>query len=626
MMVSKKVLAVLLIAALLLPSMAFAKDNVKIAKVLDFSGDVQVKKGGDKLFKVFKNMGLTQGDTIVTGRDGKTTIELDKDKEVVIGPDTQLLISELVSSIKAESGKTSLNLLGGKVMVNIKEKLKGDSKFEIKTPTSVMGVRGTTFYVNVDPMNGRTYLGVFDGVVWAGNRNEQGTETGSTTEIYANEQMSFDGTSSNGSRAPQPLNINDMDSFGLEELVNQLGNNPEQINVPDLTAKLEQIRNLINEKKQQEAQRRQQREQQQQQQASQKRVSYGNTTQPANPASPPPVVYEPVPTPEPENPPVEDGPRIIGSTEAKYFVDTYINVYFKVELNRDELVEIINKSFEPNSSEGKYHLIKRESPYNYYWDDYWDYYLEDGLLSISSEYLQSTHYAGKTRASLELLFASGKKISLTINFTEPNPLNLMDTKLLSDHQTVEFTFDAEVYGIDPFTSDFSYLENRIYHSQINDVFLPVHTVNSIKSVQVNGNKLLLTFNKSFIGEHNRFLFVEELWGQGIVTGPLNAGGMGEPFNIPLYNFIEAVVFALPYNDQEIGGVSYSACNDTGCESLTGIEQNISYEPLLEGYTNIHVSNSFLWNLIEGYDYVEIYTVILNEQLHLFTIDLNDPLS
>lgn len=164
----RKLLLLLLVFTLLLPNIAIAKakDTAKIAKVLELSGDVQVKKGGgEKKFKAFKNMGLTQGDTIITGLDGKVTIELDKDKEVVIGSSTQLVISELVSSIKAESGKTSLNLLGGKVTVNVKEKLKGDSKFQIKTPTSVMGVRGTFFHVAVNPGNGETYLAVAAGVV-----------------------------------------------------------------------------------------------------------------------------------------------------------------------------------------------------------------------------------------------------------------------------------------------------------------------------------------------------------------------------------------------------------------------------------------------------------------------------
>jgi hypothetical protein len=43
---------------------------------------------------------------------------------------------------------TILDLAIGKVMVHV-EKLKGNSRFEVRTPTALTGVRGTTFEVTV---------------------------------------------------------------------------------------------------------------------------------------------------------------------------------------------------------------------------------------------------------------------------------------------------------------------------------------------------------------------------------------------------------------------------------------------------------------------------------------------
>ncbi|MBI4711294.1 MAG: FecR domain-containing protein, partial [Candidatus Omnitrophica bacterium] len=43
---------------------------------------------------------------------------------------------------------TLLDLALGKIVVDV-EKLKGNSKFEVRTPTALSGVRGTTFEVTV---------------------------------------------------------------------------------------------------------------------------------------------------------------------------------------------------------------------------------------------------------------------------------------------------------------------------------------------------------------------------------------------------------------------------------------------------------------------------------------------
>ena len=53
--------------------------------------------------------------------------------------------------LDAQSGEkvTLLDLAIGKVLVYA-EKLRGDSKFEVKTPTATTGVRGTVFEVSVE--------------------------------------------------------------------------------------------------------------------------------------------------------------------------------------------------------------------------------------------------------------------------------------------------------------------------------------------------------------------------------------------------------------------------------------------------------------------------------------------
>ena len=185
MKLSRVLVAAVLILCLIVPQAIFAKDYAKVGKVLELSGTVQMKKGGgEKQFSVFKNMSFTQGDTFTTGRKSSLKLQVDDNKEVTVAADTKLVISELLSSIKSESGKTTLSLVGGKVKVKITKKLDGDSRFNVKTPTAIMGVMGTEFYVYYDGLG--TWVGVLEGQVRIDLSNQEDGEP-----IFVNPDESF---------------------------------------------------------------------------------------------------------------------------------------------------------------------------------------------------------------------------------------------------------------------------------------------------------------------------------------------------------------------------------------------------------------------------------------------------
>lgn len=158
-------LLLLVITCLIFPNATYAKDMKKAGKIVEISGQVEVQKSkGKKTFKAFKNMAFTQGDTIITGAKSSAKLHIDNNKQVEVSANTKLVIKELLSSVKAKSGKTDLTLSGGKVKVKISKKLEGESKFDVQTPNAIMGVMGTEFYVYYDA-NGETWVGVLEGVV-----------------------------------------------------------------------------------------------------------------------------------------------------------------------------------------------------------------------------------------------------------------------------------------------------------------------------------------------------------------------------------------------------------------------------------------------------------------------------
>lgn len=147
----KRGMLYILIAALLLsliPAAVFA-DNSRTATVQELYGSVKVKMvTSEKEIKAFKGMRLNEGDTILTGKDSKAVLRLDQDKEIVIAANTQAVLTKIGS--KGASTDTVITIVTGGVGNKVEKKLDKDSKYKIKTPTAVMGVRGTEFYVQVE--------------------------------------------------------------------------------------------------------------------------------------------------------------------------------------------------------------------------------------------------------------------------------------------------------------------------------------------------------------------------------------------------------------------------------------------------------------------------------------------
>lgn len=125
----------------------------RVAEISDIQGDVQFRKSGTTEWKgAEKGMLLLEGDAIKTGVASKAKILLDKAGEtgqLDMAPNSQLRLETLKKDPATQDKTTLLDLALGKVLVKA-EKLKGNSSFQVKTPTSICGVRGTTFEVSVD--------------------------------------------------------------------------------------------------------------------------------------------------------------------------------------------------------------------------------------------------------------------------------------------------------------------------------------------------------------------------------------------------------------------------------------------------------------------------------------------
>jgi hypothetical protein len=136
-----------LAAALAFAGSALAADigQVKVAR-----GDVQVQRGASTVpAKV--GMGIQPTDVLLTGADGSAGLTFTDNSLVSIGPNSVFAIDKYSFDSTTHAGEFEGNLRKGKLAaVSGKMVKQSPESMKIRTPSAVMGVRGTEFVVQVD--------------------------------------------------------------------------------------------------------------------------------------------------------------------------------------------------------------------------------------------------------------------------------------------------------------------------------------------------------------------------------------------------------------------------------------------------------------------------------------------
>jgi len=305
---------------------AFAEASV--ATISSYSGSVYVKKsGGEKKISAFKGMRFKKGDTIITGKKSSATLDIDSDKEVIVGDNTQLSITELSKELAKNSSKSSFTLQAGKVWSNVKKKLNKDSKFQIKTSTTIAGVRGTKFYVSQE--EGKTEIAVLEGTVAAETvmtaKQPDGTYDTEKIEkiIEKNEQLQVNDTIQDKDEIiQQPVQLETLNTFVLESYKNSIiESNPELVD--DL--------NKIIEEKKAEEEKKDESNSDNEEKAPPK-VSYDPVVAPETPTNIDNTGYNPPPDPVPNSAPTAINLSISGNPKIG---DTLMGIYTYSDSDND---------------------------------------------------------------------------------------------------------------------------------------------------------------------------------------------------------------------------------------------------------------------------------------------------
>jgi hypothetical protein len=142
-----------LILVLGLSSSSLAQEAKRTATIIELKGKVEVSISKGPWQAAKPDMVLNQGDVIRTKANSSVLLNVDGSAEtatVEIKQNSQLRLLELLANEKERSQKTLLDLALGEILIKAKKLHSEKSSFEVKTPTSIIGVRGTTFSVTVE--------------------------------------------------------------------------------------------------------------------------------------------------------------------------------------------------------------------------------------------------------------------------------------------------------------------------------------------------------------------------------------------------------------------------------------------------------------------------------------------
>lgn len=113
----------------------------------EFGDDFRVLVAGDDL-KV--------GETVVTDARGLVQIKFSDETQLVVGPNSKLLLEDYLLRNDGSVGKLAINALSGSFRFVTGKSNKDD--YSIKTPTGTIGIRGTAFDIAVEPVKTRMLM------------------------------------------------------------------------------------------------------------------------------------------------------------------------------------------------------------------------------------------------------------------------------------------------------------------------------------------------------------------------------------------------------------------------------------------------------------------------------------
>jgi hypothetical protein len=134
------------LAAAVFAVASYAND---VGQIKNVKGAVHLERDGKRV-PATAGMGVRQSDVLVTGADGSAGITFQDNSLLSIGPGSELAIDHYAFDTTTHAGKFDASLKRGTLGVVSGRMVKQSPEaMRVRTPSSIMGVRGTEFFVKV---------------------------------------------------------------------------------------------------------------------------------------------------------------------------------------------------------------------------------------------------------------------------------------------------------------------------------------------------------------------------------------------------------------------------------------------------------------------------------------------
>jgi hypothetical protein len=121
----------------------------EIARIKQSSGTASVQRS-TQLLKASAGLQLQTGDRLVTGKDGRISVTFIDNTRFAVGPNSRVSVSQFQYDRTRQQGsfvtqvdRGSLAIVSGKIAKS------GRDAMKVRTPNTLLGVRGTKFIVEV---------------------------------------------------------------------------------------------------------------------------------------------------------------------------------------------------------------------------------------------------------------------------------------------------------------------------------------------------------------------------------------------------------------------------------------------------------------------------------------------
>lgn len=129
--------------------LATSPASAEIARIKVASGTASIERNA-KLIKATPGLQLSAGDKLITGKDGRMSLTFVDNTRFAVGPNSRVSVNQFKYDRTRQQGefvtnvdRGSLAIVSGKIAKSKKDAMK------VRTPTSLLGVRGTKFIVQV---------------------------------------------------------------------------------------------------------------------------------------------------------------------------------------------------------------------------------------------------------------------------------------------------------------------------------------------------------------------------------------------------------------------------------------------------------------------------------------------